>query len=226
MFELKAVTRDPKTVKADEVRQSGMIPGEVYGHSQKNQHISMFRLEFEKLFNAAGESNLVSLLIDGVKSINVLIKDVQLNPVSNQAIHVDFYVVKMSEKLTTEIPLEFVGVAKAVKELGGFLVKSINSLHVSCLPKDLVSKIKVDISTLTDFDKVITIGDMEIPEGIEVSLDGSVAVCLVQEPRVEKEEKAAEEVEVGEEAKVGEEDKKEEGKEEKGKESKIEKKPK
>lgn len=219
MFELKVVDRDPKAVDASKIRQSGMIPGEVYGHNQKNLHVSMSRLEFEKLFNEAGESNLVSLLIDGGKAINVLIKDVQLDPVSDQATHVDFYVVKMGEKLTTEIPLEFVGVSRAVKELGGFLVRSINSLHVSCLPKDLVSKIQVDISELSDFGKVITIGDVKIPEGIDVSLDNSVAVCLVQEPRVEKEEKLAEEeAEVSEEAKEGEEKKEgEEGKKDEAK---------
>lgn len=200
MFELKANSRDLTKDSAKQLRQRELIPAEVYGHNQKSHHVCVKRGEFQKVFNAAGESNLISLMINNKQPVNVLVKDVQLDSVTDEALHVDFYMVKMGEKLTTEIPLEFVGVAKAVKELGGFLVKSLTSLPVSCLPKDLVPKIEVDISALTDFDQVIDVKDVKVPTGIEVMLDGLVPVCLVQEPKVEAEEVpvATEETAIGE----------------------------
>jgi large subunit ribosomal protein L25 len=186
MFELNVKTRDEK-VNAATLRAQGLIPAEVYGHNRKNIHVAISKVIFEKLFNQAGESNLISLTIDSNKSFNVLIKGIQLDSVNDQVLHADLYIVKMDEKLTTEIPLVFVGTARAVKELGGILVKSMSQVPVECLPKDLVSEIKIDISSLSDFGTVIAIGDIKWPSGIEVKVDPEVPICLVQEPRVEKE---------------------------------------
>lgn len=186
MFELKVKSREDKATAA-QLRAQGLVPAEVYGHNRKNIHIAIPKVAFEKLFNQAGESNLISLTIDNDKAFNVLIKDIQLDSVNDQVLHADLYIVKMDEKLSTEIPLEFVGVARAVKELGGILVKSMSHVPVECLPKDLVSKIEIDISSLSDFGTVIAVGDIQWPDGVEVKVDPQVPICLVQEPRVEKE---------------------------------------
>jgi hypothetical protein len=74
-----------------------------------------------------------------------------------------------------------------VKELGGILVKSMSHVPVECLPKDLVSKIEIDVSALSDFGTVIAVGDIQWPNGIEIKVDPQVPICLVQETRVEKE---------------------------------------
>ncbi len=184
MYEFKVKTR-PADVKLSDLRQQGLIPGEVYGHNKKNVHVIISKVDFEKLFNQAGESNLIMLTIDEAKAFNVLIKDIQLDAVTDQVMHVDFYIVKMDEKLSTDLPLEFIGVAKAVKELGGILVRSLSQVPITCLPKDLVAKVEIDISPLDDFGKVITIGDINWPAGIEVLLEKDVPICLVQQPRVE-----------------------------------------
>ncbi len=186
MFELKVKTR-PLDVSPQTLREQGFVLGEVYGHSKKNAHVIIPKNSFQKLFNQAGESNLIMLTIDEYKPFNVLIKDVQLDAVTDQALHVDLYVVKMDEKLTTELPLEFIGTSKAVKELGGILVKSLNHVPISCLPKDLVAKMEIDISPLDDFGKVILVGDIKWPNGIELLLEDDVPICLVQQPRVEVE---------------------------------------
>lgn len=195
MYEFKVKTR-PDDVNLLDLRQQGFIPGEVYGHNKKNIHVIFSRVDFEKLFNQVGESTLVMLSVDDAKPFNVLIKDVQLDPVNDQVIHVDFYVVKMDEKLTTDLPLEFIGTARAVKELGGILVKSLSHVPITCLPKDLIAKVEIDISPLDEFGKVITVGDVSWPAGIEVLVENDVPICLVQQPRVEaKSEEVATETE-------------------------------
>lgn len=184
MYEFKVKTR-PADVNLSDLRQQGFIPGEIYGHDKQNVHVIFSKVDFEKLFNQAGESNLVMLTVDDGKPYNVLVKDVQLDAVTDQVIHVDFYIVKMDEKLSTDLPLEFVGMSKAVKELGGILVKSLSFVPITCLPKDLVAKVEIDISPLDDFGKVITVGDIKWPAGIEVLVENEVPICLVQQPRVE-----------------------------------------
>ncbi len=228
MFEFKVKTRDLESASAGKLRQDELIPGEIYGHKKKNQHVTVVKNDFEKLYNKVGESNLIELTIDENKPINVLVKNIQQDPVTDEVIHIDFYIVNMNEKLSTEIPLEFIGISKAVKELGGVFVKSISDIQVSCLPKDLVPKIDVDISALEEFDQVITIGDLKIPEGITLNLNDSIPVCLVQPPRVEKEpvkeedENADEGDKKEEDENADEGDKKEEDKKEGDKKEKSE----
>ncbi len=201
MYEIKVKTR-PNDVSPTDLRQQGFILGEVYGHNKSNVHVIIPKVSFEKLFNQAGESNLIMLTVDEHKPFNVLIKDIQLDAVNDQVMHVDFYIVKMDEKLTTDLPLEFIGTAKAIKELGGILVKSLSHVPITCLPKDLVAKVEIDISPLDDFDKVITVGEITWPSGIEVLVEKDVPICLVQQPRVEAQPETTAETTAGEAGKT------------------------
>jgi large subunit ribosomal protein L25 len=102
----------------------------------------------------------------------------------------------MKEKVTTEIPFEFVGEAKAVRELGGMLMREMDSIKVECLPSDLVDHIDVDLSVLATFDDVITVADLALPAGFELKRNNPEdLVAKVIEPKVQEveEEKPAEE---------------------------------
>ena len=120
----------------------------------------------------------------------VLINDIQRHPLSGQIIHIDFYKVKMTEKLTTDIPLVFVGESKAVKELGGILVKTLDHVKVECLPQDLVHELTVDLSSINTFDDAIHVSDLSLPSGLKVLTHGEEAIARVQPPRTEEEFKA------------------------------------
>jgi large subunit ribosomal protein L25 len=149
------------------------IPGVVYGPSSKNNNFNVTRLEFEKIYAQAGESNLIETNLDNGDVFKTLVKDIQRNPISNSIIHIDLYQVDMNKKITTEIPLEFIGESKAVKDLGMVLVKSIDSLEVECLPGNLVDHFTVDISSLNTADDVIKVGDLKLPNGIELLSNNS-----------------------------------------------------
>lgn len=184
---IKAQTRELTGKKVKALRRSGLVPASIYSHGEPATTISMDALEFEKVNDKAGTSTLVNLKVDEKNPIKIIIKDAQLNPVTGKVIHADLYKVRMDEKIKTEIPLEFVGESDAVEQLDGTLVKNKDSIEVECLPTDLVSEVKIDISSLKTFEDQITIADLLLPKGFEVLDDPEEVVCFVEEPRSEEE---------------------------------------
>ncbi len=162
------------------------IPGVVYGKGAENHNLKIKKVDFEKAFSKAGESNLISLDF-GSGPVKVLVKDTQRNPLKNTFTHVDFYQVNMKEKITAEIPFHFIGEAKAIKELGGVLIKNMSHLEVECLPGDLIDHIDVDISVLNTFEDAIRINDLVLPPSISATSHTNEMITAVREPKVEAE---------------------------------------
>lgn len=219
VYKLKADLRETTGRKVKTLRTKGVVPAVVYGPGTEPKNVSISANDFLKLYRDAGESTLVDLSVGETDSVKVLIQDVQHDPVRDEVIHVDFRQVRMDEKLETDIELEFVGEAPAVKELGGVLVKSMDSLAVRCLPGDLVSEIEVPLGSLVTFEDKIHVKDVVVPTGIEVLDDPNATVALIEEPRSEDEikrldeaptEEGVEKVEVSSEKKIEEGEKGEE----------------
>lgn len=182
-FKLKAEKREKNEKLAAE-----LIPAVIYGNGIESQSLKLKKVDFEKAFSLAGESNLIDLDF-GTGIVKVLVKDLQRDVLKYTFSHVDFYQVNMKEKVTTEIPLHFVNESKAIKELGGMLMKEINELEVECLPSDLVDHIDVNISVLNTFDDVIKISDLVMPTGLKLMHHHAEdVVAMVVEPKVQVEE--------------------------------------
>lgn len=179
--------------KVATVRAGGLIPAVVYGHGSPATHLSVPYNVFEKLYRQAGESTLVDLVIDAGGKVTTLIQDVQKDPVTDRFIHVDFYEVTMTEKLTASVLIKFTGIAPAVKELGGTLVKNITEVEVRCLPGDLIHEIEVPLGSLATFEETITIADLTRPFGVEILGTQDTIVVTVAPPISEEELKKLEE---------------------------------
>lgn len=190
---LKAKIRKAEE-KPKALRKEDMIPAVVYGHKIKNISLNIDQKSFKQVFEKAGESALIDLDIEKEKKPRkVLIKEAQTDPVSGEYLHIDFYEVKMTEKITAEVPLEFRGVSPAVKDASGVLVKNMDKFEVSCFPQDLPHSIPVLISALKTFEDVIHVKDLEIPDKVEVLANPSDVVASVTPPRSEEEIAALEE---------------------------------
>lgn len=187
VVKLNAQFREVVGGKVKALRREGLIPAVLYGHGVEPKNIFVDYNPFQKVYQKAGESSLVDLKIDGKEPVKVLIQDVQKNSLSDRFIHIDFRQLKMTEKLETDIPLNFVGESKAVKEMSGILVKNTDTLAVKCLPTALVPQIDVDLSSLEDFESIIRASDIKIPEGMELMEDPETVVATVEEPRSEEE---------------------------------------
>ncbi len=114
-----------------------------------------------------------------------------LHPVTGKPIHADFYVFEKGKKIKVDVPLEFVGTAPAIKELGGTLIKVLHTVEIEALPKDLPHGIEVDIASLVNFDSVITAKDIVLPAGVELAISDEDIVASVSEPKEEVEEVSA-----------------------------------
>jgi large subunit ribosomal protein L25 len=190
---LKAKSRSITGGKVKELRHSGQIPAIIYGHGFKNLNITISDLDFKKIFKQAGESSLVNLVVDDGEPTQVLIHDIQYQPLKNTVQHVDFYHVNADEKITAEAGLHFVGDAPAVKELSGVLVTPLNKVRIECLPKDLIHELDVNLSTLKTFDNSIRLKDLVVPSGVKIVDSLDEVVALVEAPRSEEEMKSLEE---------------------------------
>ncbi|MCK4539651.1 50S ribosomal protein L25 [Candidatus Parcubacteria bacterium] len=221
-IELNAKTRKNEKDTLKDIRKQGGIPAILYGLSEDNVKLLFKYYDFDMAYARAGESSLIDLKIGDNEAIKVIVKDVQKDPVKDSITHVDLYRVDMNKKIEVEIPFNFIGESKAIKELGGILIKSMDVLQVSSLPGDLIEKIDVDLSKLDSFGAGIKVSDIEIPDNLDLINSKDALIASVVEPKIviEEEEEKTVEGEVKEEKEeTTEEDKagKEEGKKEKGK---------
>jgi len=189
-----ALQAEDRKGKARAIVRSGFIPAVIYGHSFATIPFQIESRAFKKILHEAGTTSLITLKI-GKDEHQVLIREVQSHPVRGEVVHVDFYLVRMDEVIKAEVPIVIEGVAPAVKELSGILLRNMDAVELEALPKDLPHQITVDVSSLTDFEKVIHVKDLSVPAGVKLLSDLEAVVILVQPPRSEAElEKLSEEV--------------------------------
>jgi len=189
MLTLKAEIRDTKT-KPETVRKAGKIPAVFYGKKEASTAISVPKIDFLKVWKEAGASSIVTLETpEGIKES--LIQDVDLDPITSTPRHADFYVFEKDHKVAVELPLEFIGVAPAVKDLGGMFVKVLHELKIEAMPKDLPHNIKVDVSVLINFGDQILAEDIILPKGVTLLANPKEVVATISAPREEKEEEVA-----------------------------------
>ncbi len=190
MLSLNVETRDTSVNLAD-LRKKGTVPAVFYGKKEKSTPIAIKLSDFLKVWKKAGESSVVVLKQTNGEELEALIHDVDLDPVTETPRHADFYVFEKGHKIEVDIPIEFIGVAPAIKDLGGTLVKVLRELKVEAMPKDLPREIVVDISSLATFENQIIAKDIKLPEGVNLVSGFDEVVALVAEAKEEVEEVSA-----------------------------------
>jgi large subunit ribosomal protein L25 len=184
---LEAKARAERGRKVNQGRREGLVPAVVYGRKIDSASLWVAAIDVKRLIKKSGESVIIELLVDKKDKRNVLIQDIQKDPVSGQFTHIDFFQVRMDEKIENEVELVFIGESKAMKELGGILVKNMDEVMVKCLPSDLPSHIDVDISMINTFEDHIKIKDLKISDKIEIDIDPETVIALVAPQRSEEE---------------------------------------
>lgn len=186
MFTIKAKNRK-SGIKLNVLEKTGEIPAVFYGSLQDSTCISVNKVEFKKVWKEAGESSAIQILTPEQK-IDALIHQVQVNPINNDPIHVDFLVIDMMKKIKVDVPLVFTGISNAVKTGLGVLVKVLHEVEIEALPKDLPQNIVIDISKLNTIDDVILVSDIIVPKNVTLVTKGTDIVASVAEQKEEKEE--------------------------------------
>jgi large subunit ribosomal protein L25 len=167
--------------KVKQLRKDGIIPAHVFGHKVKTVHVQVKADEFHKVFEKAGETGIISLSVDSEKR-PVLVRNLQIHPVTDESLHIDFYQVNLTEKVKVNVPLEITGESPAVEKKIGLLLTPISEVEVEALPADLPENIQVDISKLENIGDEIRIKDLKIDRAkIDVQTDEEMVVALIGE---------------------------------------------
>lgn len=167
--------------KVKTLRKEGLIPAHVFGNQIETTHVQVKASDFAKVYEKVGETGIIALTIDG-KQKPVMVRDTQVNPVSDDLYHIDFYQVNLSEKVKVNVPLEIVGESPTVEKKIGLLLTPITEVEVEALPGDLPENIEIDISGLINIDDEIKVKDLKVDRSkIEIITDEELVVAQIGE---------------------------------------------
>lgn len=204
------------------LRREGKVPAVLYGGNDPNTHLALQKKDiFGILRSESGENTIFKTSFDS-ESIDTMIKEWQIDPVTDEILHIDLIQIAMDKAVRVSVPISVAGEAVGVKTEGGFVDLVTREVEVECLPGDIPEYIEVDISGL-HLHQSFKIEDLSSPSGVEIVSEPQTLVVLIEAPT--KEEEIVPEAEEEEEVEVmAEEEQPEVIKKEKEEEEKAEQK--
>src|SRR5216684_5942821 len=191
--ELEISPREVTGKATKRLRKAGIIPANIFGHKEPSQAIQLEAIAFERLRRTHGATGIISLRMpDGASPQTALIRRVQRDPRSGKILHIDFFRVSLTERITVKIPLRITGEAPAVKNEGGVLLHLLDTLEVECAAQDIVEYIEVDVSSLNEIDDIIHARDIQIPLSYTLITEPDEGIAKVAATRAEVAEVAVE----------------------------------
>jgi len=191
-LQLNANRREILGKKTRFLRRQGTTPTHLFGHKIESLSLECQTTELADIVGQAGMTRLIDLSIDNDKQPKkVIIREIQRDSISRQLIHVDFFQIKLTEKMKADIPIVIVGEAPALKEKGRILSQSLSHLGVESLPDKLPPYIEIDISPLTEMGQAIRVSDIVLDPAVTITTNPERMVVKIAEAaiaRVEKEE--------------------------------------
>ncbi len=181
---LKADKRELQGRKVSQLRNLGFTPANLYGKGIESVAIQADAKVMEKVLDEAGETHIIDLQVDGTTH-PVLVSNIQVHPVSQDIVHVDFRQVNLKEKIEASVPVELEGESPAEKA-GNTVVILMDEIQVEALPADLPEKFVVDATLLTEIDQTIYVKDLPYDASkVEIKTDPELIVVKVEAPQKE-----------------------------------------
>jgi large subunit ribosomal protein L25 len=169
------------------LRRQGILPAVLYGHGEASEPLQIDAKAFETLSRTSGRHALIDLKVDGERTHQAIVHDVQEHPVRRTPLHVDFQLVRMTEEMTMDVSLAPVGVSVAVEKHNGTLLQTLDHVRLRGLPGALPQIIEFDISALDSFEAVLRVRDLPMPAKVTLLTDLDEQVAHVQPSRAEVE---------------------------------------
>ena len=161
---IKAKLRESKTPNT--LRREGFIPATIYGHGFQSQSVQLCAKDFSKIPHKA-YSHINELDVDGKEKFPVLIRNVQVDPVRDNYLNVEFYRIKSDEKIKVKVPLNYIGHSPAVIA-GGVLIVSYNEIEIQCLPNDIPDSVEVDLGQILEIGQSLHSKDLKVNQNIQI----------------------------------------------------------
>jgi large subunit ribosomal protein L25 len=191
--ELQISPREIMGKAAKRLRKAGIIPANIFGHKEASQAVQVEALAFEVLQRTHRSKGILSLRMTDSNNVQTaLIRRIQRDPRSGKILHIDFFRVSLTERITVKIPLRITGEAPAVKNEGGVLLHLLDTLEVECAAQDIVEYIEVDVSSLNEIDDIIHARDIQLPPNYTLITEPDEGIAKVAATRAEAAEVAVE----------------------------------
>lgn len=183
---LKAEIRKLEGRKVKTLRSQGVVPANIFGKKIKSQAVQVLLKDFQEIYKEVGTTGIIELQL-GSEKRPVLVHEVQLNPKTDEVLHIDFHQVDLKERIEAEVPVELTGESPAEKQALGTVVQYVNEVKVEALPTDLPEQFVVDTGGLTEVDQVVYVKDLKVDKNkVEIKNDPEEIVVKVEPPQKEE----------------------------------------
>lgn len=185
-IELQVKTREISGKKVRFLRRQNITPVHLLGHGIDSLTLQCDTPQLQRVLSQAGKTRLVSLKLDeSKKPRNVVVREIQKDAVTGRLLHVDFYQVRMEEKIKVEVPIVLVGEAPALKVKDNTLVQELTILNIECLPDQIPNSVEVNLSPLTEADQSIQVKSIALGAGITILNDPEQTIARVSKRVIE-----------------------------------------
>ena len=175
-YRLKAQPRGSE--KLDVLRDSGKVPGVLYNRHE-NQKVVVDLKEFDKVYRQASIHHVITLEMEGGKTVDTLVRQINLDKRKRRPEHVDFYALS-DDPVLMWVPVKLIGTAQGVR-MGGVLQLVNNDIQVKVSPKNIPDHIEVDVSELP-IGGSLHMSDLKLPEGVKLAMNASVTLVAIVPP--------------------------------------------
>jgi large subunit ribosomal protein L25 len=177
---------------ARRIRRGGSVPAVMYGEGVESVSLVLSKKDVIKILKSeTGENTLFRVAVGGAER-DAMIKDVQIDPTTDELIHVDLIQIAMDKVIRVMVPVEVAGEAYGVKTEGGFVDFMTREIEVECLPAAIPDRLTVDVTEL-HLHQSLKVSEVPLPEGVKLISEPNAVVVLIQVPHEEKVEAKPEE---------------------------------
>jgi large subunit ribosomal protein L25 len=169
------------------LRHQSLIPAVLYGRDLESLPLAVRPSDIAAAIGTASAENiLIDLTVadgESVQSHRAMIREIQVDPVKREILHVDFLGISMDRQITVEVPVNLVGDPVGVSAaMGGMLQQVLRSVEITCLPDRIPESLDLDVTSLS-IGHSLHVSDLSAPEGVELLADPGLTVATVLAPR-------------------------------------------
>ena len=186
---LKAEKRDALGKKTRFLRRQGITPTHLFGHGIESLALQCNTTDLQRIIARGGTTRLIDIDIEAEKHPrSVFIREIQRDEIDGRLLHVDFYQIKKTEKITASIPVILTGEAPALKSRDNMIENLINEIGVECLPDKLPPQIEIDLSPLEESGQSIHVKDIKLDKDIAITTDPEQIIVKISRVKAAAEE--------------------------------------
>lgn len=171
---------------ARRLRAQGFVPAVLYGESMETVPLVLGKKDIVQILRLESGENTIFKVALGADSYDAMIKELQIDPATDELLHVDLIRISMDKPIKVTVPIEHHGEPVGVKTEGGFIDFVTREVEVECLPRDIPESLDIDISEL-HINQSFKVQGMAVPPGVKVLTEPNTVLVLISMPHKEEE---------------------------------------